>query len=675
MPQTVINPLNRLEYSNRQGYSKFDLGRPYPTTLRFAQLTPFFLERAILGDRFKIQVSQKLVNYVTLKSPLMGDVRFHNDFFAVPKEAMMPHTYELLFRNPNKGDDVPDDAYPYFDLRNFVSGLLAGINVRINADNQDEPAQDVLFKSLVLLYHMCGYGTLPDFFDDRSCAHVGAATQYIHETANMADNVASFGWFFDRYWSSVFGAADNNYRDVNAFDAQGKLLFSFHIDGPQALRSMFTFLVDYEGYWTIDLPEGEPQASSLLKNSDIKGSIESFYTYFSKYQSYGVDDILPYVAYQMIYSQFFSVDTVDNVFDYKLWRMNMEGIAHGITGSLGTDVTYPMYFDYNGIQYQYDLFSNRVMEALSTNFRYHMAQDAVAGSTSDQFFACYSFFMNLFAMRNTLRHLDYFAGSRTRPLAVGDVTAPVVENGVSAIDTTKSISMQRFLNAVNRARQQMSGYAKSIFGVDVPRDSNSPRALSSEVFNVTDIVNINTAENQGERRSNIDSTGSRFAFEMEFNQECYVIGLSYFDYILTNPYSVNRFNFHKDRFDDFQPMLQDIGDQPIYLAELQGVVPTSVARDKVFGYQLQDAEYKFPVATCHGGVVNHLPSWFFVDYMNWQKENIDSDYLRLKPYYFDRYFSQLSGMSPESYFHFIVSYMIKFESHRKMQFKPGILQQ
>ena len=119
MAGVASNPLNKLEYSNRQGYSKFDLSKDVLTTMRFAELTPIYCERSVLGDKFTLKVSQNIQNFLTLNSPLMGNLRYHSDFFAVPKKAMLPHTYELLVENPNRGDDVPDDAYPFFDLRQF----------------------------------------------------------------------------------------------------------------------------------------------------------------------------------------------------------------------------------------------------------------------------------------------------------------------------------------------------------------------------------------------------------------------------------------------------------------------------------------------------------------------------------------------------------------------------
>lgn len=679
MPKTQINELNRLEYSNRQGYSKFNLSRPYPTTLRFAQLTPFFLERTVLGDKFNIKVNQQIVNYATMNSPLMGNLRFHNDFFAVPKQGMMPHTYDLLFRNPNKGDDVPDDAYPFFDLRDFVKKMVNLINSMASGD-VSKPANDFYFKMLVLLYNMAGYGTLPDFFDDRSAAHNGSDIQTFYESSSVPSKVMSFGYYFDQYWSSVFAGLNGKSLIVNLFPIKGGStsvpIASFTISAPSDLRSFLLFLNDYEEDWTINYPSSvETVPDNALKNEHIKGSVSAFAEHINSYSSFGVDDVLQYVAYQMIASQFFTVDTVDSIFDYKLWRMNMEGLASSVPkGSSTREFCYPDWFQYNGIKYQYDVFSNHVFENIVASLLYYGQSYANTGGGMMPFFNAFSFFLNLFSMRNTLRHLDYFAGARTQPLAVGDVSAPVSENRVSAIDTTKSISMQRFLNAVNRARQDVSDYAKSIFGVDVPRDNSAPRALSSEVFQISDIVNINTAENQGQRKANIDTKASKFAFDMQFNQECYVVGLSYFDYILCNPFSVSRFNFHKDRFDDFQPMLQDIGDQIVYNCERTGVV-SGTNGETVFAYQLQDAEYKFPVPTAHGGVVNYLPSWFFVDYMTFNADNISSDYIRIKPYYFDRYFSALSGCSLESYFHFIVSYNIEFNALRKMQFKPGILQQ
>ena len=658
MPNVASNSLNNLEYSNRQGYSKFDLSQNVFTTMRFSELTPIYLERSVLGDKFTLKVSQNIQNYVTLKSPLMGQLRYHNDFFAVPRQAMLPHTYELLFTNPNRGDDVPDDAYPFFDLRGLCNVILSCFNRNLNSGKLSTGQ----FYCLNLLYQICGYGTLPDYLNDRSSAFCSSDSSEQNRLKND-DSTFSFGPYLDNVFSTIFAASENSSRFCFLFDSEGNVIETFNIHGPEDVRYMFNRIAVIDKEWYL--------SDTNLLYTDFIG-LDNFVARFKVNSSYGVDDILPYVAYQMVASQFYTIDTVDDVWNYKVWMLNMEALANMISQDVEGIQTYPQYFKYNGTHIQYDLFSNHTLTLISDRFPVHIniAQD---NTYSEQAFYHYAFYMNLFAPATCLRYRDYFVGSRTQPLAVGDVTSPVVGDMVIAIDVTRSISKQRFLNAVNRTRRDLTDYAKSIFGVDIPRDTNAPFVLASEVVPISDSVNINTAESQGDRKANIVSTSSNFAYETEMNQECYILGLGHFDFLPVYPYTTDRHNFHKDRFDYFQPMLQDIGDQPVYRAELKSVDFAGAAEP--YSYQYQDSEYKFKVSTAHGGFIRALPSWAFVDYSSWYQKELNSEFIRLYQWWFDKYYSGLSNVSKEKYFHFMLSINVTCYGLRKMQFKPGILNQ
>ena len=589
---------------------------------------------------------------------------------------MLPHTYERLFVDPNKGDDVPSDAFPTFDLRAICNSLLFFLTSKIQAhvDSMTTPLDTSDLYALSLLYWMCGYGTLPDYMDDRSAAFARLSTNATWTSFNNND-VLTFGNIFDAIFSRIFAAETNNKRTVLIFDADENE-YDFTLDSPKQVRRFFSEIVRIPNVWYLSTTKGE--TSNFLTYEDIK-LLQSFANQFATYKSYGADDILQYVAYQMICSQFYTMDTVDSVYSSKLWLLNMEGIANNITlHEKPASSVYPQYFEWNGLRLQYDLFSKRVLNSIFTRFSDLLGKYSV-NSIDEELFYCFAFYSNLFVPQFCLRNIDYFAGSRTQPLAVGDVSAPVTDNRVSAIDTTKSISYQRFLNAVNRARQTLNGYVKSIFGVDTKPDFSCPRALSSEVFNLSDSVNINTADNQGDRRSNINSKSSKYAFEMHFDYEAYVIGIGHFEYVSMYPFTVNRNNYHIERFDYYQPMLQDIGDQPVYLTELNGAVLSEegvpLGNHPNFGYQLQDAEYKFAVPTVHGGFINNLPSWVFIDFYTQYFNNITPEFLRLYPFYLDDFFTSLTGMSAESYFHFMNLIYVNCQMRRKMQFQPGILQQ
>lgn len=665
MPSKNIDNLNRTEYSNRQGFSKFDLSKKIQFTPRMGEITPFFCTRTIFDDDFKTRFQYNVMNYITMDSPLLQSMRSAVDFYAVPRKAMIPHTYDRQFIVPNKGDTVPVDAYPSIDLRAICKLFLTVIKRQYDAQHtsQEATVNSLTFYALTILYHLCGYGTLPDLFNVRSAAFGRAADPFGHPV--------TFGKYFDLIMSSALERLKG--LNFTFADSSNTNILQYVIKSPTEFASMM---------WTL----ANTQQEIYLKATNLKvfdleplvgAASDSFYSLYNPMASFGHDDPLPFVAYQMVSAQYYSLDTVDYVVSYDLWLMAMEGIAQRIqmVDSPGTAI-YPAFYHWNGYNLQYDLFSkyvlNRIMLCIAPNF------STDTGSFNEQAFLVYSFYMNLFTFRSPLRRVDYFAGSRVRPLAVGDVdiiaTADSGDVKVSAVDVTKGILYQRFYNAVNRTRQTLHGYVKSIFGSNVAADTLAPICLCSRVQNLKSIMNVNTAESQGDRRLNISSNTGDKLYSMQFNQEYYVIGCFTTDMRYSYPYTTDRLNFHQDIYDDYQPMLQDIGDQEIYRAELQSALNAAAgAPDAPFGYQLQDAEYKFSYDTAHGGFVNNLPSWSFVDYNSFYEKNISPGFLRINPYDFDRFFKSLSGWSLESRFHLIVDFDLFFTAVRKMKYKPGIL--
>ena len=663
------NPLNNPEYYNRQGYNTFDLSRTVGQTARFGELTPFFFYRSVYGDKLKMHVSHDIQNYLTFQSPLLGNIRYHRDFFAVPRRALLPHTYERLTVNPNKGSDVPDDAYPVFDLAGFVGDLLTACFGDITSTDKRQ-LDAVWWNKFVLLYCLCGYGTLLDNLDCRVASFAGTNSKLTD--SSFVYYRLSFGYFLDTWFSNMIEKYPDGFafRFTDSSTASSDVSLHFNITSPYDFRRMMFTLIDS------DKPFYLVEAHTDLKMVDFY-EFQPYATLYNADKHIEHIDVLPFAAYQTVCAQFYTNSNVDYVFDYKLWMQNMESLARlaSLNSASTANLVYPVFFPYNGLEIQYDVFSNKVLSRLGIicSSAIHDVDDVT--EAPDTFIAAYMFFMNLFAPRNTLRFSDYFRGSRVSPLAVGDVSAPVVGNKVSAVDTTKSISMQRFLNAVNRTEQLLPDYIRSIFGVEVQEDPETPKLITSQVWTLGDSVNVNTADDQGSRKANLFDKGDKFAFDLYVPEDSYLIGLGSFDCMYMYPFTTDRMYFHENRFDDFQPMLQDIGDQAVMVSELNSSVSDSdTLPDDAMSYQVQDAEYKFAVPTVHGGLINHLPSWSLVDYETFLYNKIGPRFIRHLQTELDKYFSGLSNVSLEGYFHFIIKYDISLSANRKMKSRPGILE-
>ena len=124
----------------------------------------------------------------------------------------------------------------------------------------------------------------------------------------------------------------------------------------------------------------------------------------------------------------------------------------------------------------------------------------------------------------------------------------------------------------------------------------------------------------------------------------------------------------------FNPMLQYIGDQPVYRGELN----SDSNFNEVFGYLSRNSEYKQSYSIASGGFVYDLPSWanvvdFGPDYKLIPRKHQGTDFLRVYPFEFDKFYKTLSGLSLSSAFHFIVVYNNKVMASRPMAVNPSIL--
>ena len=641
---TPANPINDPGLENRQGLNTFDLSAQNAFTARYGEITPFFYGVGVPDDRTTLKPSHMLRTY-TFGSPLLSTMRMHVQNFSVPLSAIMPNTWDLIYKNPVKGVDVPDDALCSFDFAAFFTSMVSYFEsvyaAYTAASSADKP--QIIFNAIpsVMLF--------TSVFSSGGLLHyLGISTP--HSV-----------YILDKEFDKAFNQIVTAFAD---FDADKTVFIMPLVDGyskylvptASSLRSFLYSALEYPdafyNYSQADL--GDAFISAVL--SGIYNLVNTFRGYTGRLSKFQVN-LYKVVAYQMICSQYFTNDHVDDIYTSKLWLQNMQSLAfapYGTTMSVN-DLT----FGYNGLRVPYDVFSSHYLSKLV---------QVISNRSNAHFNSALYFFCNLFSYRRSLKYGDYFNSSRTQPLAVGDVTAPVVGNKVSAIDTTKSISYQRFLNAVNRAGSYIKDYVKSIFGVRPEQTEPMPNFLSRETHILGKDEIDNTADAQGNVVTNIMDVDSRFAFDVYLDIPSIILGLVSFDVVGCYASVTEKDNFHLNRFDMFNPFLQNIGDQSVSLQELN---PTAAA-ERVYGYQVRNAEYKFKVNQCHGGFTYNLPSWLFKfdkdEILNISSESIRSDVSDL-----DEFYKSLTYGSPAGYYHFIISMTNEVKSNRRMQFEPNIL--
>lgn len=178
---TPSNPINDPGVTNRQGLNTFDLTAQNALTARYGEITPFFYSVGVPDDRTTLQPSHMLRTY-TFGSPLLSTMRMHVQNFSVPLSAIMPNTWDLIYKNPVRGDDVPDDALcgvNLYTLQTHLAQCLFNLHASITALDTVDKKFAAALKALP--YMMLYYNAFS----------VGGLFHYLGISANYEDDALS----------------------------------------------------------------------------------------------------------------------------------------------------------------------------------------------------------------------------------------------------------------------------------------------------------------------------------------------------------------------------------------------------------------------------------------------------------------------------------------------------
>lgn len=364
-------------------------------------------------------------------------------------------------------------------------------------------------------------------------------------------------------------------------------------------------------------------------------------------------------AYQLANAEYYTNSHVDSVFSAELYRQYVYHIVTKITGAET--------FEWNGINYEYDYLSAFYFGEIVSLFIEEIDEDEA------------EYYASIFAYRRSLKYLDYFTGSKTKPLATGDVTInPELGGGINVIDVSRKGQAYRFYNAVNRIGRKAEDYTLEIMGVKQRHDFHNPLWLGSTRTNVTANVTDNTGAAQIEeanaQTSRLYGIDGKYKFEFNLDRDAIIVGITFYDVERSYIKGVHRSFMHVDRFDMFNPYMQYTGDQPIYGEEF------SAGNTQTFGYTPAYEEFKQEFNTADAGFVTALPGYTFMEGVmtnnreesNPDATNIGSEFIRSKPVEFDRFYNSLTGYSLGTYFHFILDYYNDLNAKRKMAFNPSV---
>lgn len=629
-PAKAVNDTQVFVNRNR---NTFDLSYFNYKTQRFGQYEPFFVMEGVPGDNIPLHSSHN-VRSLPMKSPFLSSLTLSKDYFMVPMQAILPNTWEMIYANPASGDDVPDDANCLFNL--FSVARLANIT---NEEWATYPNVTQL-KIIMLLESVFSAGSLP--------AQLGYTMQ---NTGHLS--TTSFDFYFNQCMDAVYSQSPTLVFALPDASAA-------YLSAPKVPKGVF---VDFLRSNYIYLTEVTSQITVPSMKDWYTGNETLFAAWAA--QEFNISRIL---AYQICCKQFYVNTKIDPIYNAQLYRDNFFFLLKKFTDGFLSPVLSYESFSRNGVSVPYDFFSKHYLQKLSTSTS---ITDTYINNLADIYYYLFSF-------NRVLKFGDYFTASRTQPLGSdvnNQMNAPVVGNEVAAIDMSKSIVLQRFLNNVVKLGNDFGEYLRGIFGREPSPDYHFPKFISHQEFDVSGFEVANsTDKGLGNMITNLKSGDDKYAFEVSVDMPCIILGISNFNCPRLYGNARPRFLFHKDRFDMFNPMLQYIGDQPVSRGELN----TDGTNAETFGYNSRNAEYKQNFSIASGGFIYNLPSWTFItdfgpDYDAVPSSHQGSEFLRVYPFEFDRFFATLSGLSLSQAFHFIVVYNNKVMASRPMAVNPTIL--
>lgn len=678
------NGLNNAAPSVRHTFNRFNNGYTHYTTANYGEYIPFFNQICNPADRKKFKsVSQ--IRTLTLNSPLYSKMKMNKDYFFVPNDAILPINWQKIYRNPSQGDDVPDDVntviLDFDSIFQFADKFMQAVTAFSNPNLVDSaiiptgryiyrsfPIMDAFFSSSGILSRL-GYNLSHNL---SITANLGG-TSYFFPTWDR---------FTETFYASLFPAGTFPF----SFDS-GYQGFKFQIDdtdtlmnnaypesitiSPKDALSLFRYFID-----NIDTPSTASDFGNFIRSVHNVISQQTGQTYTSKhlYADTVLDSqnkVFNYdqcVAYNLICAQFYSNGNVDAIYNAELYRDMLGSHIHIFNGGFDT-------FAYNGINTQYDMASGHYMfkafQAITT-----MLFDDTAVTKYPKVSAALDYLRNIFCLQNSLKYGDYFTGSHTRPLAVGDVTAPVVGEAVSAIDVTKAIAYQRFLNVVVKLKNNFADYLRSLFGTLPAPDYHEAKFVSHSEGSVDgfEVANTTTAE-QGNLVTLLHSVNENFEFELECDMPGIAMGIVSFVSSRAYCQTKDRMFMRRDRYDMFNPMLQTIGDQPILGFEKNSIYSTP------YGYVQRYMEYKQRYNIASGAFDDVLKSYCIIcdsptssaNSLELISPNVNSVSIRLTPRELDRYFKNQSAWSYGNSFHFICEFDNQCDDVREADYTPTIL--
>ena len=674
----------------RRSFNRFNNSYSHYTSALYGEYVPFYVQEVNPTDSKKFK-SKIQVRTDTLISPLYSRVKMNKDYFFVPYDALLPFNWDKIYKNPSQGDDVPDDASFTVDdfYSSFLPSLLDSFKFAIRGFNELSsfgkaffvftlPFLDDLFSSSGSFSRLrCPLSHLVSFFFlPQGVPSTGKEGHFSWDRFTELLYPALFkdGLSFQLYLSS----SDTTPIYVKIDSSSTDDFMPISISGNQRHASVTpkTFISLLRYYPQCFVSESSMRTFDSISLDLSPYVLAQFDTKLMFAPSSGQDLSLNYsrfAAYSMCCAQFYSNGQVDSVFSAQLYRDMLSSYVNDCYISVESSPVTT--FLYNGVKTPYDWLSAHYFQNCASQLFSGLGSSFSNYSEFSAPLAALMYFRSIFDLHNCIKYGDYFTGAHTRPLAVGDVTAPVVGSSVSAIDMTKALLYQKFLNVVVKLKNNISDYLKTIFGTLPAPDYHEAKFVSHSEGPVSGFDVANTAENQGNLCSLLHDVNENFEFDLQCNQAGVCLGV--LSFVSSRAYCMtsDRQCHYVDRYDMYNPMLQGLGDQSILSVEKSGLhaVP--------FAYQSRYGELKQRTNYASGAFVDKLRTYCiisdspFIDSncLEVLSPNLSPAYIRLLPTEFSRFVKQSGSWSYGNDYHFIVEVNNDVDDVLEMEYSPNVL--
>lgn len=709
-----------------QQYSTFPLSYRFFQTQQYAHITPHlnFKSQEGFSDTFRAMAE---TSTLSLNAPLKSDVYQKRSNYFVPLQAILPRNWEYITVQPTNGDDVADQVNGVVSgqqMRSFLNKFCSRVS---NLIGDVESGNDLsgyignLIRNILILEMFCSQGSLCkqlryDF------SHFFQAREYVTGHGQLKRvKPRSFDYFADKVLSAIapksadltgihlfevvwwnesqeetdhYIVAPDGYLstlpDRENTEHIQYISFDHFLDMARQNLNFNIYILDVSTSWnvrSVEVVPSDPEEESMYFLMPTETVIDSLFGdfYNPSLDAYNLQiSISPATdfqdtynfnylsAYQIICAHFFSWDFVDYIYSANMYRELMQYYCDKIVTSVSQRV-----FNWNGLQFHYDSLSGYYINKAFVNCLAYGFSDPYTdseGETYSVFNWGYCYLTSLFSFRHNLRYMDYFVGGRTRPLSVGNVGVAVSNNQVNAVDIVVQKNYAKWLNWSMRIGRKFSDYIKGKSKVEPRPDLHDPQWLSGtgDLIFAKNVQNTGAAQqdNPNSITSNLQSNTNRYQFKYMADRVGYIIGVTHYDIPRAYAFATGRDNYHANRYDDFNPMMQYDGSQAVYRSELglKGSTP--------FSYQTKYSEYKQMYDIAAGGFVENLPGFTFIaDTQSGvpMQQNLNPSYIRswneeLTPFYLS-----MTGHVLAKRFNFIVVNTNIINAHRNMEYQPQLM--